>query len=361
MAKPPVVVVEDDPFTRLIPIVLDPASGEDRRAAFADFMSVDEPDFDGWVARVRAGAAGLYPAEVRLVRSEAQMREQMADCQALVVESFKVGREDLAAAPCLKVVQKFGAVLRNIDTAACNAAGVKVLTLRRRANISCAEHVFALMLELARRVGTLGGRVTAARIVAAGIQLRPFDLRHTPGGNFSRVAGLRALNESTIGIIGLGEIGREVALRAAAFGMRVLYHQRTRLPESEERTFHATYSTLDNLLGEADWVVPQLAATPSTTGMLGRAQFARMKPGACLVNVSSAPLIDRDALLEALRGDRLGGAALDVYYREPLADDDPMLGFDNVIITPHLAGSPRFNGLNDFHELITGLAKEFPA
>ena len=358
MAKPPVIVVENDPFARLIPIVLDPASSEERRAAFADFMAPDEPDFDGWVRRVRAGASGLYPAEVRMVSSQDEMRAMLPDCCALVVEALPVARDDLAVADRLKVVQKFGTGLRNIDTAACTEKGIKVLTLRRRANMSCAEHAFALILALARRLESTCGLVTAERIKAAGLTLRPFDRRHTPGGNYARIGGTRALHGATIGIIGLGEIGREIALRAAAFGMRVLYHQRTRAPEGEERELQARHVPLDTLLAEADWIVPQLPTSPATRNLLGRAQFARIKPGACVVNVANAPIIDRDALLDALRSGRLGGVALDVYYEEPMAEDDALLGFDNVIITPHMAGSPRFNGLNDFEELITGLTRE---
>ena len=119
MPRPPVIVVEDDPFTRLIPLVLDPNASKERRAAFADFMSTDEPDFAGWCARVRAKSPGLYPAEVRLVESEEEMRANLKDCVALVVESFRVSRDDLTAAPKLKAVQKFGTRTRNIDTAAC--------------------------------------------------------------------------------------------------------------------------------------------------------------------------------------------------------------------------------------------------
>jgi phosphoglycerate dehydrogenase-like enzyme len=357
MAKP-VLVVEDDPFTRLIAIVLDPSSSDERRAAFADFMSTDEPDFNGWVARVRAGAPALYPAEVRLVGSEDEMRANLADCEALVVESFRVGADELSKAGRLRIVQKFGAIVRNIDIAACEARRIKVLTLRRRANISCAEHVFALMLALARRLEEVSGRVTVPRIRAAGREWRPYDRRHTPGGNYARVPGTRALNEATIGIIGLGEIGREIALRAAAFGMRVLYHQRSRLAAEEERALSAAHVPLERLLAEADWIVPQLPTSPATAGLLGRAQFARMKPGACLVNVSNAAVIDREALLEALHSGRLGGAALDVYYEEPMPQQDPLLECENVILTPRMGGSPRFNGLGDFSDLITGLARE---
>src|SRR5207253_2312466 len=156
-SNPPIVVVEDDPWTRLIGLVLDPTTSEERRAAFADFMSHDEPDFAGWCDELRARVGGLYPSEVRLVPSHADLRVNLAPAHALVVESFAVGTEELGCAPQLKVVHKYGAVLRNIDVAACAAAGVKVLRVRRRANIACAEHAFALMLTLSRRIHRTNG------------------------------------------------------------------------------------------------------------------------------------------------------------------------------------------------------------
>ena len=361
MADLPVIVVEDDPFTRLIPLVLDPKASEERRAAFADVRSTDEPTFVGWCARVRKGSAALYPAEVRLVTSEEEMRANLTVCAALVVESFRVTRDDLAAAPKLKVLQKFGSGLRNIDTAACADKGVKLLTLRRRANISCAEHAFGLMLVLARKLDELDGLVTVERIKARQGAFKPFQRQHTPGGNYARLGGTRALNGATIGIIGLGEIGREIAIRARAFAMNVLYHQRTRVPESEERELSARHVPLATLLAESDFILPQLPTLPGTRDFLGRAEFAQVKRGAFLVNVSNAAVVNREALIEALRAGRLGGAALDVHYQEPVAEDDELLAFENVILTPRMAGSPRFNGLNDFEELITKLAQEFAA
>lgn len=358
MPSPPVILVEDDPFTRLIPLVLDPGASSERRDAFADFMSTDEPDFAGWCARVRSRAPGLYPAEVRMVVSEAAMRENLRDCVALVVESFQVTREDIAAAGRLKVLQKFGTGLRNIDTVACADRGVRLVTLRRRANISCAEHAFGLILMLARKLDTLDGLVTVRRIEAAQGSYRPYNRWHTPGGNFARVGGTRALNGATIGIIGMGEIGYEIAVRARAFDMNVLYHQRTRIPEVQERELRARHVPLSTLLARSDWIVPQLPTLPSTRDLIGHAEMAQIKPGAFIVNVANAAVIDREALVEALRAGKLGGAALDVHYQEPVADDDELLSFDNVIMTPRMAGSPRFNGLNDFEQLITGLARE---
>jgi phosphoglycerate dehydrogenase-like enzyme len=355
--NPPVVVVEDDPWTRLIGVVLDPATSEERHAAFADFMAHDEPDFAGWCEELRARAGGLYPSEVRLVPSHAELRANLAPAHALVVESFAVGREEIGCAPQLKVVHKYGAVLRNIDVATCVAAGIKVLSVRRRANMACAEHAFALMLTLARRIHRLNGLNSIERLSAAKFSYKPFDRRHVPGGNWGRIGGTRSLNDSTIGIIGLGEIGREIALRATAFGMNILYFQRTRLPPAEEDMLHVSYRPLHTLLAESDWVVPQLPGDPSTRHFIDRERLALMKPGACLINVSRADVVDRNALIEALDSGHLGGFALDPLYEEPGRDDDELLAFENVILTPHMAGSPRSNGLRDIEELIIGLAR----
>jgi len=355
-----VIVVEDDPFTRLIQIVLDPETPPERRAAFADFMAHDEPDFTGWCGRVRQQASRLFPADVRMVDTPAAMLAALPAAQAVVVESFAIGRAELAAAPKLRIVQKFGALLRNIDTAACADRAIVVRTLRRRANIACAEQAFALMLALAKMIPQLNGMISVEQLEAAGHGYRPFDRRHTPNGNWGRIPGMRMLNGTTIGIIGLGEIGCEIALRARAFGMRTLYFQRTRFAEAEERALQAQYVPLDDLLAQSDWIVPQVPGGAGTRGLIGREQFARIKQGACIVNVSNAAVVDRTALIEALNAGRLGGFALDPLYEEPGRSDDELLRFANVILVPHMAGSPRTNGLDDFAELIAGLASAMP-
>jgi phosphoglycerate dehydrogenase-like enzyme len=216
--------------------------------------------------------------------------------------------------------------------------------VRRRANIACAEHAFALMLTLARRIHRINGLISIERLSAAKLPYNPYDRRHVPGANWGRIGGTRSLNGGTIGIIGLGEIGREIAVRAVAFGMSVVYSQRTQLPPSEEETLKVSYRPLHDLLAQSDWVVPQLPAGGS-------------RPGACLINVSRAELVERNALIDALRSGHLGGFALDPLYEEPGRNDDELLGFDNVILTPHMAGSPRSNGLRDIEDLITGLAQ----
>jgi phosphoglycerate dehydrogenase-like enzyme len=357
----PILIVEDDVWTRLIGVVLDPTTSPERWAAFADFMSPDLPDFRAWCDKVKIAAKSLYPSDVRLVKSQEELRSNLETAEAIVTESLKIGPEELASAPRLKVVHKYGAILRNIDAGACAARGIRVLAVRRRANISCAEHAFALMLMLARRMADLNGLISIEQIFVGGRSYRPFDTRHTPGANWGRFSGMRSLNGSTLGIIGLGEIGREIATRSAAFGMTTHYFQRTKLSQDDERALNVSYRPLDRLLADSDWIIPQLPLDASTLGIIDHERLNLMKPGACIVNVSRAELIDRDALLDALRSGHLGGFALDPLYEEPGRPDDELLSFDNVILTPHMAGSPRFNGLQDIEDLIAGLAGVFAA
>jgi phosphoglycerate dehydrogenase-like enzyme len=352
----PVLVVEDDVWARLIGVVLDPSTTQERHDAFADFMSPDLPDFRNWCDKVQATAGPLYPADVRLVSSKPELHSNLQSAEAIVTEALNIGREELALAPRLRVVHKYGMVLRNIDVAACEARGVKVLGVRRRANIACAEHAFALMLALVRRIEELNGLISIDHLAAINRPYIAFDRRHTPGANWGRFSGMRTLSGSTVGIIGLGEIGREIATRANAFGMRILYFQRSRLPASEELSLEASYCSLESLLAESDVIIPQLPLDSSTLNFLNSERLALMKAGACIVNVSRAEVIDREAVLEALRSGHLGGFALDSLYDEPGRSDDELLSFANVILTPHMAGSPRFNGLRDIEELIGGLA-----
>src|SRR5262245_39520579 len=154
-----VLVVEDDPFLRVVGILLDPTTAAERYAAFADFFAHDEPDFAGYVARVRQRVGALFPAEVRIVTTQDELRAALPGSRALIVEGLRVGREELAAGLDLKVVQKFGAFPRNIDRAACEARAVRVLTIRRRVNCACAEMAFALMLTLAKKLNRVLGRI----------------------------------------------------------------------------------------------------------------------------------------------------------------------------------------------------------
>jgi phosphoglycerate dehydrogenase-like enzyme len=356
-AKTPLLVIEDDPFLRLVGIVLDPTTAAERYAAYADFFAHDDPDFDGYCARVRQRIGALFPSQVRLVDTIEELRANLSGARGVIVESLKIGTDELAIGANLVAVQKYGVMPRNIDITACAARGIKVLTFRRRANIACAEVAITLMLTLAKKMHRLAGRISAEALAAEGYIYKPFDRRHTPNSNWGRVTGVRVLYGSTLGIIGLGEIGREIALRAAAFGMRILYYQRSRLPDAEERQLQASYVPLEQLLAQSDWIVPQVPGGPSARHLIDHTRFAQMKPGACLVNISWAELVDRAALIEALRSGRLGGFALDTQYEAPGRSDDELLGFKNVVLSPHIAAQPRFNALDDISDLLAALAK----
>ena len=355
-AAQPVLVVENDPFLRIIQVVLDPRTTDERRDAFADFFAHDLPDFESWCAELRQTAAAIYPAEVRLVSSQQELRAQLPGANMLVIESMDVGSIELELGDDLVVVQKYGTILRNIDAEACNAKNVRVATLQRRANVACAEQNLALMLSLAKKLNRINGLISTEQLTAAGYSPTTFGTGHTANSGWARIPGLRMLYESTLGIVGMGEIGRELAVRAAAFGMRVLYYQRNRLAHADEQRIHAEYATLESLLEQSDWVSIQLPRGESTRDLIDRTGFRRMKPGACLINTAQAYHVDREALIEALESGRLGGFALDTLYEEPGRMDDELLRFDNVILTPHTAAQPRFNALNDFHDMIPGLA-----
>jgi phosphoglycerate dehydrogenase-like enzyme len=352
-----ILVVEDDPFLRVVGILLDPSTPPERYAAYADFFAHDEPDFDGYVRHTRARVGALFPSDVRLIDTTEELHAALADARGLCVESLPVGAAELAVGSQLKVVQKYGARPRNIDLALCAAKGIQVLTLRRRANVACAEVAFALMLTLAKKLHRLAGRISPDQLAAAGYPYRPFDHRHTPNSNWARIGGIGMLCGATLGIIGLGEIGIEIAQRAKAFGMRTLYYQRNRAAQADERALDATYVSLEQLLSRSDWIVPQLPVSPSTRGLIGAAQFAQIKPGAMLVNVARADVVDRTALIDALRSGLLGGFALDPQYEAPGRNDDELLTFPNVVLSPHIAGSPRSNGLDDLADLVEGMAK----
>jgi len=357
-ARRPIVVVEDDPFLRLIQVILDPTTPQDRIAAFAHFMAHDEPDFTGWCERLRAKLGKLYPAEVRLFGSEAELLANLSGAEIVVVEGIGIGAKAIAAAgDSLKIVQKYGTITTGIDHASCAAAGIRVRTLRRRANIATAEHGLALMLALARQLNQTSNLISVEQLQAAGFTPTTFARAHTPNGNWARIKGLRTLYGQQLGIIGLGEIGRELALRAAALGMRIVYTQRHRLAQDVEESYRATYSPLDDLLANSDCVSLHLPRTAETHGFIGRRQLAMIRTGALLINVSQPDLVDRAALREALAAGRLGGYGLDIFYEEPAAADEPLTQFRNIIITPHLGGSPRTNALNDFDELLMGLAQ----
>jgi phosphoglycerate dehydrogenase-like enzyme len=354
----PTIIVEEDRVLRLVQVVLDPHAPPDRVAAYADYMAHDL-DLHVWCDELRVRLKGLYPADVRLVTTPEELRHELPAAHVVILESLNIGAPELDLAPRLRWVQTFGTSLNHVDQEACARRHVTVRTVRRRANTAVAEHTMMLMLALSRRLTLINGLVSPNRLAAAGLPPRSYDTRYTPGANFGRIPGLRALSGSTLGLLGFGEIGWEVAACARAFGMNVLYHRRSRLAPEAERKAQVTYSSFDELFARSDYVSIHVPSGPATRDLVDASALRRMKRGAFLINTSRASVVNREALLDALANGPIAAAALDVLYEEPLADDDPLLRCENVILTPHVAGGSRMNGLADMEEMLVGIAAHF--
>jgi glyoxylate reductase len=224
--------------------------------------------------------------------------------------------------PGVRVISNFGVGVDHIDVSAATARGIPVGNTPGVLDGATADQAFALLLAAGRRL-VEGDRYARG----------PNFLRYDP----SYMLG-REIHHSTLGIIGLGRIGTQLARRARGFDMTVLYHNRQRRPEVEE-TLGVRYVSRDELLASADYVVLTVPLTPQTQGLIGRAELALMKPTATLVNVARGPVVDTAALTEALMARKIYAAALDVTDPEPLPRDHPLLQLDNVIITPHLGSA----------------------
>jgi phosphoglycerate dehydrogenase-like enzyme len=352
----PVIVVDDDKVLRFVHALLDPEAPPERIAALKDFLSFDIPDVDGWMARVRQSCGALYPASVRMVPDQETLRSALPEADALVVEGLKVGEAELEKAGRLKLIHKFGIDTRNIDMEVCARSGIVTHAVARRVNGAVAEHAIDLMMAVGHKICETDGALDFGALQALGYAPALFDPEHISGANWARVSGLRSLQGATLGALGLGEVGREVATRANACGMTVLYHQRTRLSPEIEGESDARYVSLEDLLESADFLSIHLPLTPQTKGMIDAGAFARLKPGAILVNVSRAQIVARDALMEALDSGRLGGAGLDVHYQEPAAPDDALKTYTNVVLTPHIAVASRVHAVADMEAVVTSLA-----
>lgn len=351
-----VIAVEDDKVLRFLQVLLDPATSGERLAVFADYVAHDL-DQGAWLAAARGRLHGLFPSAVRLIGARDELPAALATADALVVESLAIGEAELAQAPRLRFIQQFGTRAGAIDRAACARRGVVVMTQRRRTNIAVAEHTLALILGLAKQLHRLAGKVTVARIEALGSRYRPYDTRHTGANNFGRFGGVRVIHGLTLGLLGFGEIAREVVPLARAFGLSLQYHCRHRLPAAEEAALGIEYRDWNGLFESADILSVHLPLNAATRGSVDAAALERMKPGGWLINTARADIVDQAALAAALGSGRLAAAASDVHYQEPVAADDPLLAFDNFLMTPHYAGGPRQTLLADIEEIAANIRR----
>ena len=224
----------------------------------------------------------------------------------------------------LKIIANYGAGFNNIDVTYASERGIWVTNTPNVLHETTADLTWAMILGAARRI------VSADRYTREG-KFQGWGAKLFLGGD---------VYEKTLGIIGLGEIGRSVARRAIGFNMRTLYHQRNRLPKEEEKKLNVEYATFEKILRESDFLTLHVPLTEETEYMIGNDEIALMKKTAYLIHTARGKVIDDYALVAALREGRLAGAALDVYEDEPELTEG-MRELDNLMILPHI-GSASF-------------------
>jgi len=256
-----------------------------------------------------------------------------------------VNAEVMDAAPNLKVIAEFGVGYDNIEIAAANERGIAVCNTPGILSESTADEAFALLASMARRTHDL-----------------PAMVKRGEWGDFDPLGYLATdIHHKTLGIVGMGNIGAEMAKRAAGFNMNVLYFNRNKRDEE----FGATYvDSLEEILERSDYISLHNPLTPETTNMMSTDQFKLMKKSAILINTTRGPVVDQDALYEALKSGEIAGAALDVTVPEPIPADHPLLTLDNCLIMPHVAsatGDTRMKmAMMSVENVLAGVAGDWP-
>ncbi|MDH3520223.1 MAG: phosphoglycerate dehydrogenase [Myxococcales bacterium] len=251
----------------------------------------------------------------------------IADADALIIRSgTKVTADVIEAGKHLKVIGRAGIGVDNVDVAAATAHGVVVMNTPGGNTVTTAEHALALLISLARHIPQATASMKAGK------------------WEKKRFIGVELFNR-TLGVVGLGNIGRIVAQRARGLGMKVIAHDPF-LSQSAADKLDVELVSFEALLERADAITVHVPRTKDTIGLLGAAAFAKMKPGVLVVNAARGGIVDEDALLEALESGRVGGAGLDVFVDEPVPPDHPLVKHERVVCTPHLGAATEQAQLN---------------
>ena len=283
---------------------------------------VSRPTFPGVIARLEPHFVVSAEAEERKF-SSSELAAKLAGQDAVIVGlKDRIGAAEVGGAERLRIVANLAVGYDNIDLDAMSAAGIAVSNTADVLNESVADYAWALLLGSARRMNA------AERWLRAG---------HWKATEFKAWLGTDVRGR-TLGILGMGRIGQAIAHRAVGFGMPVLYHNRSPLPEATERACNARFVDKQQLLRESDFLVLVLPLTPQTRHAIGAPELALMKPTAVLVNVARGGIVDDKALTAALRERRLAAAGLDVFEGEP-ALHPGLLELDNVVLSPHIASA----------------------
>lgn len=264
--------------------------------------------------------------------SQEELAARIADADVLVsTYDYPVQKDVLAEGKKLKLVANFGVGFNNIDIDWCQGHGILVTNTPQPVIEPTAEHCFALMHAIAHRTAELD---------------RKLRMPDYGGIRFGVMNNLGvSLYGKTLGIIGMGRIGQAVARRARACGMKIVYHNRHRLPAEKEMPYEATYVDMEQLLRESDYVSLNLPYTPEVHHLIDAEALSKMKPNALIINTARGAHIDEKALVEALQNGTIAGAALDVYEHEPKISEE-LLRMDNVVLSPHI-GTGTIDGRLD--------------
>lgn len=255
--------------------------------------------------------------------AEEELLELLPSCDVVVaVYSKPFDKEAIKVASNLKLIANFGAGTNNIDVETATQKGIVVTNTPDAVTEPTAEVAMGLIVSIARRIPELDRALRQGLIKSWGVL-----------DNMSNT-----LEGKTLGIVGMGAIGRSLARRALAFGMRIVYHNRNRLDASIEEKFEARYTDLESLLRHSDYVSLNVPLTADTTRLIGAPELKLMKSTAYLINTARGAVVDQKALIESLKRKEIAGAALDVFENEPNVPAE-LLTMNNVVLLPHMGGA----------------------
>lgn len=351
-----VLFLDDDPAVRLMRALTLRRMPPEIRDWLPDYIwpeTLREPQ--AYLAALRAKSGWPDDAEGIHVPDPARLSaEELASITAVVFRRGRIDRALLDALPNLRVIQRFGGIAPELDDEVAGevaARGIVVCVFPRSSLTSVAEHAMALLLAVMRRLRELD------MLTRSGVMARCDRSALGPVTyNWPRFADVPLVRGSKAGIVGLGDVGAEIARLLSAFGAEVSYCNRKRLPESRERGLGVRYLPLKSLLSSVDIVVLTAKPSADSSPIIGSQELAAMRPTTVLINVARGSLIDEVELIRALEDRRIAGAGLDVYAREPLAATSPLTRLPNVILTPHMAGRTRMRLFDEVSDIAANVA-----
>lgn len=324
-------------------------------------MMVSENNHNPWkilitdseYASVSKQVASDFPQLELVCVTDEQDAQQLAttDVVGVLTQTATVSDDLLGKLDNLQAVIKLGRSYYNIDVQTVRERGLNFACVPRKGPNCVAELALTFIMSLSKDLLISHDSVANGTYRYRG--LRPeITSQHKMAFHWMKNSRVHEVREKTLGIIGMGEIGCELARRSSIMGMRNLYYKRSPLPAELEQLFDAEYRDLDTLLQESDYICVAIPHTPETEGMIGAEQFSLMKESAFFINIARGGIVDEEAMIDVLRERQIAGAGLDVFTYEPLEKDSPLCSLDNVILSPHIGGG---TGSNRVLELSEGL------